>query len=861
MAVLSRSALVGKFQASDMPTASDYVDVFDSLALESQFQIVSGRVTRINLGSYPAVTRASGAQSSGATSLVVDSTANFKTGDTVGYQRGDGVYERRTVTVTDGTHLGVAAIGGNIDDDEVLALIPAVIEDAESVGDSVGDYTLRQTIEHAMAGIYNVYRFGAVADGSSHPLSDYYATLPAAQVDYPHAVALTDERDWAAIQAAVNAARGSTFFGIIYLPPGGYMVNRTITGIANQIMVAGAGRQASRIYVANNYSGAVFTDAGVEHAWVCIRDLTVRAINAIAPDAIMYLATGRMIEGIFENLHTIYIGTPIKGTFGDTRVFNCKFVFADKASIWLTGGYTGGRTLTVALCDLEQATYGIYVDESSGQLGELHLTDVKFETTYSALYRNLAYVVEKGCSYSVGTYPPLVCESVARYEGNVGDKWRGQQPHADLNDLDLPNLLADGDMALSGTAAWTGSNVTLVKLGDNIRGNAGIDYIIGAKRKHAGILEVLPTAANGYVQQTLSNLPSQTRYFFTCSYAVENGNTCTIEVLDNASTVMLRKQAIAGADPYVPQFYRLSGSFDAGAATSLTVRITSHTDAKKVWLDEIVLCSNLVRRTDFAVYSGTGTLTTADTTAGRYYTEPAALTFDKSTTNAELIRSQAQPSGSIVDGEDYLVWARIQIPDSTDPTMRVYLVDNSADAPFIDLNPDTDGWVEVSRLVRGDSIDGEYWYIGSQNGASGWFYLDACAVVALGSKHSAERRQGQYMGRPDGQYTIVQGSPIDISAANASALLYYPTEHYQLHKIELIYSVAPDNTNNANIKIGTTGDDDYYTLTNVKGTEAQWARRAVVPLKSDVRRGTPIMVDWVQNASQTATVIPVLYLK
>jgi len=47
--------------------------------------------------------------------------------------------------------------------------------------------------------------FGAVGDGAHHPLSDYYPTLAAAQVDYPHAHALTDELDTVAIQAAINS--------------------------------------------------------------------------------------------------------------------------------------------------------------------------------------------------------------------------------------------------------------------------------------------------------------------------------------------------------------------------------------------------------------------------------------------------------------------------------------------------------------------------------------------------------------------------------------------------------------------------------------------------------------------------------
>lgn len=42
-------------------------------------------------------------------------------------------------------------------------------------------------------------------DGTSHPLSDYFATLADAQTLYPFATTLTDETDWAALQLALNS--------------------------------------------------------------------------------------------------------------------------------------------------------------------------------------------------------------------------------------------------------------------------------------------------------------------------------------------------------------------------------------------------------------------------------------------------------------------------------------------------------------------------------------------------------------------------------------------------------------------------------------------------------------------------------
>jgi hypothetical protein len=54
------------------------------------------------------------------------------------------------------------------------------------------------------------YTFGAIGDGSSHPLSTRYETLVDAQAVYPHATALSDEIDWCALQAMINSITGTT---------------------------------------------------------------------------------------------------------------------------------------------------------------------------------------------------------------------------------------------------------------------------------------------------------------------------------------------------------------------------------------------------------------------------------------------------------------------------------------------------------------------------------------------------------------------------------------------------------------------------------------------------------------------------
>ena len=86
---------------------------------------------------------------------------------------------------------------------------------------------------------------GLRGDGQSHPLSDTYATLEAAQAVFPAAEALTDEQDWAAIQSVLdtfNLVSGEETGGTVYLPEGHYITNKTLTIRGPGVTVKGAGK-------------------------------------------------------------------------------------------------------------------------------------------------------------------------------------------------------------------------------------------------------------------------------------------------------------------------------------------------------------------------------------------------------------------------------------------------------------------------------------------------------------------------------------------------------------------------------------------------------------------------------------------
>ncbi|WP_213132419.1 tail fiber/spike domain-containing protein [Citrobacter sp. FP75] len=74
--------------------------------------------------------------------------------------------------------------------------------------------------------VVNVKDFGAKGDGIDHPLSEVFPSLASAQAIYPFVTSLSQTQDYAAIQAAINAAK--TLNSAVFIPSGNYIVNKTI---------------------------------------------------------------------------------------------------------------------------------------------------------------------------------------------------------------------------------------------------------------------------------------------------------------------------------------------------------------------------------------------------------------------------------------------------------------------------------------------------------------------------------------------------------------------------------------------------------------------------------------------------------
>jgi hypothetical protein len=125
--------------------------------------------------------------------------------------------------------------------------------------------TTHQHVQDAIAqqrqSLFDPMDYGAIGDGTPHPLSTRYGTLAAAQAVYPKATALTQEIDGAAIQKASDAATASGFGGLIPITRI-YTFNQQITFL-KLVNVRGNGSGDAT----SNSSAFKATGAGAQLQW------------------------------------------------------------------------------------------------------------------------------------------------------------------------------------------------------------------------------------------------------------------------------------------------------------------------------------------------------------------------------------------------------------------------------------------------------------------------------------------------------------------------------------------------------------------------------------------------------------------
>jgi hypothetical protein len=136
--------------------------------------------------------------------------------------------------------------------------LDALIQNDPAAADAIGKAVFakrgaikKRALNDMISEEYRPEDFGAKGDGLSHTLTSLgYATLAAAQVDYPAAISLADEADWCAIRQMIEQSGGRRFFF-----PGQYVVpnpdlNHVIRGQSDQYLRFGG----SSKWTANTWS-------------------------------------------------------------------------------------------------------------------------------------------------------------------------------------------------------------------------------------------------------------------------------------------------------------------------------------------------------------------------------------------------------------------------------------------------------------------------------------------------------------------------------------------------------------------------------------------------------------------------------
>jgi len=161
---------------------------------------------------------------------------------------------------------------------------------------------LEQRVAHLEAAdpptrwVFDPFDYGAVADGSSHPLSDYYSTLAEAQEVYTHALALTDEIDWCALQAAINAAEDAN--GGTVLVNGRFIINRPLLLPPEHVhMMGDSGGQADYVTCYASIRKTSHTTGTHTRTVTYTIDYQVDSIISIDVNATQKLASNIILRG------------------------------------------------------------------------------------------------------------------------------------------------------------------------------------------------------------------------------------------------------------------------------------------------------------------------------------------------------------------------------------------------------------------------------------------------------------------------------------------------------------------------------------------------------------------------------------
>lgn len=151
---------------------------------------------------------------------------------------------------------------------------------------------------------FNPKDFGAIGDAQPHPLSERYATLAAAQAVYPFVTRLNQTQDWAAIQAALNAASANeNVRGMVRLPIGYYVLGDSIQ-MPNFVTFEGVSRYGSVLFnqVTPLAAPMVVNKDPVGFIFAELRNLSLLG----GTHAVKISVTGEVSQIVFAGVYTAF---------------------------------------------------------------------------------------------------------------------------------------------------------------------------------------------------------------------------------------------------------------------------------------------------------------------------------------------------------------------------------------------------------------------------------------------------------------------------------------------------------------------------------------------------------------------------
>ncbi len=285
----------------------------------------------------------------GQASLTVASSAGFAPGDPI-YIGTGATFESRIVnTVPNGTTITVTVNLSN-----TYASGTPVTKSPIEIVDARGSYTTLGGRVGAIEGrVYDAKRYGAKGDGA------------------------TDDR--AAIQAAIDAANAAGG-GIVFLPPGNYLIASSAILVKSNVLLAGSG-WGCKITQASNNPCVQFNTAATK---VGVRDLQVVGTNNGAHTANYGVYGDTITDVAVENVYASLCERGIVFT-GSTaiRIDGCRVV-GGRTSANGTIDLNACFELLVAGCHVSATTGSCHGIDVRGQSGEVRIIGNHLETIANA---------------------------------------------------------------------------------------------------------------------------------------------------------------------------------------------------------------------------------------------------------------------------------------------------------------------------------------------------------------------------------------------------------------------------------------------------------------------------------------------